>query len=190
MKKIFLFIGLFMALSTSAQTQYEKGMNKAYELWSQNKTSEAINLFERISKAEKDNWLPSFYAGYITILSSFSIKDETTLTSKLNKAKSFLNNAASISPNNPEILIVQALHNTAYINFDGQKYGMTMSGKNSAIYEKALQIVPKNPRVILRKAEWDIGVAQFFGKSIEPYCNDVKKALTLSDGEKSTVKCS
>ncbi len=153
-----------MALSTSAQTQYEKGMNKAYELWSQNKTSEAINLFERISKAEKDNWLPSFYAGYITILSSFSIKDETTLTSKLNKAKSFLNNAASISPNNPEILIVQALHNTAYINFDGQKYGMTMSGKNSAIYEKALQIVPKKPKSNLKKSRMGYRCSTVFWK--------------------------
>jgi len=187
MKKLFLFIGILFALNTTAQTSYEKGMGKAMELWQQGKLTEAGNVFERISKAEKQNWLPSFYAGYVTVLSSFNVKDETTLKSKLEKAESFLNEAAKISPNNPEIMIAQALHNTAYIAFDGQKYGMTLSGRNAAIYAKAIELAPKNPRVLLGKAEWDMGAARFFGKSMEPYCNDVAKALELFKTEKVTT---
>lgn len=188
MKKLFLFIGILFALNSTAQSQYEKGMTKALELWQQGKNTEASNLFERISKAEKGNWLPYYYAGFINTLSSFGIKEEAKLKVQLEKAASFLDKAATISPNNPEIMIAQALVNTAYIAFDGQKYGMTLSGKNAQIYTKALKIAPNNPRVILSKAEWDMGGARFFGKSIEPYCKDVKKAIELFKEEKKTKK--
>jgi tetratricopeptide (TPR) repeat protein len=184
MKKLFLFIGIMFALNTTAQTQYETGMNKAFELWGQGKLTESANLFERISKADKKNWLPSYYAGTVTILSAFGVKDEATLKSKLEKAEAFLNDAAKISPNNPEILITQALHNTAYIAFDGQKYGMTLSGQNTAIYAKALKIAPNNPRVILGKAEWDMGSARFFGQSTAPYCKEIERAIELGKKEK------
>lgn len=189
MKKVFLFIGVIFALNVTAQSQYEKGMTKAFELWGQGKTTEATNLFERIAKAEKENWIPSYYAGYINIMSSFGMKDEAKLNAKLEKAGEYLDTALLLSPNNAEIMIIQALKNTAYIAFDGQKYGMTLSAKNAAIYAKAIQIAPKNPRVILGKAEWDMGAARFFGKSTEPYCKDVEKVLEIfKSAKKSEVK--
>ena len=189
MKKIFLFIGVLCTLSLSAQSQYEKGMNKAFEFWGQGKMTEASNLFERISKAESNNWIPAYYAAYVNIMSAFGQKDEATLNSILEKATQQLDQAALNSPNNPEIIIMQALKNTAYIAFDGQKYGMTLSGKNAALFEKAIQIAPKNPRVLLQKAEWDMGAAKFFGQSTEPFCKDIEKALELFKNEtKSEVK--
>jgi tetratricopeptide (TPR) repeat protein len=180
---ITLFMLCVLSLPVKAQSKYEAGMQKAFDLWDEDKLTEAANLFERIAKAEPDNWLPSFYAGYVLVLSSFEIKDESMLKSQLDKAKALLSDAMRISPDNPEVLIAQALHNTAYINFDGQKYGMTMSGKNAGLYEKALQLAPENPRVILAKAEWDMGSARFFGTSIEPYCKDVQRALELFDNQ-------
>jgi len=168
MKKLFLFIGILMSLNVAAQSKYKKGMQKAFILWGEGKNTEASQLFERISKAEPQNWLPLFYAAQIEILGAFGVKEEATLTAKLNKAKEFLNNAKSNSENNPEIMITEALLNTAYIAFDGQKYGMTLSGKNAQLYAKALAIAPKNPRVILGNAEWNMGAARFFGKSTKP----------------------
>ncbi|CAM1347498.1 tetratricopeptide repeat protein [Tenacibaculum insulae] len=188
MKKVITLIVVIFALNISAQSNYEKGMNKAFELWSANKSTEAGQLFERISKAEKENWLPPFYAATIQILESFQIKEEAVLKAKLNKAQEFLDLATANSPNNPEILITQALLNVGYIAFDGQKYGMSMSIKNTALYAKALKIAPNNPRVILSKAENDIGTARFFGQSTAPFCKDVKKAIALSKKEKITTK--
>jgi len=179
MKSILYAVLLLFSLSAVAQNKYEAGMNKAFDLWDNSKLLEASNLFERISKAEPDNWLPPFYAGYILVLSSFEVKEESQLKSQLDKAKDLLNEAANRSPDNPEIIIAQALHNTAYINFDGQKYGMVMSGKNTGLYDKALKLAPDNPRVILAKAEWDMGTARFFGTSTEPYCKDVERALGM-----------
>ena len=175
---LFIFIVLF-AINTSAQTQYEKGMTKALSLWKNHKTTEASQLFERISKAEKDKWLPPFYVAYLEIINCFGLKNEAILIAKLTKAQKYLDEAKAISKNNPELIITQALLNTAYIAFDGQKYGMQLSGKNYALYKKALQLAPNNPRVILGKAEWDMGSAKFFGKSIKPYCKEIKRAIAL-----------
>jgi tetratricopeptide (TPR) repeat protein len=186
MKKLCLFIGVLFAINVTAQSRYEQGMLKAFELWGKGKLTESANLFERISKAEKDNWLPSYYAGYVTVLSSFGVKKEAELKVRLDKANAYLKEAAKISPNNPEIMIIQALHNTAYIAFDGQKYGMSLSGKNVEIYTKAIAIAPNNPRVILGKAEWDMGGAKFFGKPVTPYCKDIQRALELFKAEKVT----
>ncbi|REH54859.1 hypothetical protein C7448_102387 [Tenacibaculum gallaicum] len=188
MNKIITLILLVFTVNISAQTQYERGMTKAFELWGANKTTEAAQLFERISKAEKDNWLPPYYAATIEILESFQIKEEATLIAKLNKAQEFLDTAKSISPENPEILIIQALLHVSYMAFDGQKYGMTMSMKNVGLYEKALKIAPNNPRVILSKAESDMGAARFFGQSTAPFCNTIKKAIELGKKEKVSEK--
>lgn len=187
MKNILLFIGLFIALNVSSQNKYEKGMQQAFALWEQGKTTAASQLFERIAAAEKENWLPPYYAATLHILECFGEKDETKLNSKLTKAQSLLDNAKSISENNSEIIITQALLNTAYIAFDGQRYGMTMSSKNNQLYAKALKIAPKNPRVILAHAEWNMGAARFFGKSTKPFCDEIKRAIELSKDEKIEV---
>ncbi len=158
----FILILLVVTINLQAQTAYEKGMQSAFDLWDQDKLTEASNLFERIAGVEKDHWLPPFYAGYTLVLSAFEIDDEARLKLTLDKAKNLLTEAEKRSPKNPDIMIVQASHNTAYINFDGQKYGMTMSSKNASIYNEALKIAPENPRVILAKAEWDMGSARFF----------------------------
>lgn len=184
MKKVLFIIAILVATGISAQTKYQKGMQKAFSHWEKGEITKATQLFERISKAEPKKWLPAFYAAQVEILSAFGMKDEGKLTSKLNKAQGFLDVAKSNSENNPEIIITQALLNTAYIAFDGQKYGMTLSGKNTQLYGKALTIAPNNPRVILGNAEWNMGAARFFGKSTKPFCDQIKKAIELGKKEK------
>jgi hypothetical protein len=184
MKKVTLLLVLIFATNITAQTEYEKGMNKAFELWGTQKNNEATQLFERISNAEKDNWLPSYYAATVMIVEGFSIKDETALTTHLNKAQEFLDKAKAISKNNPEIMITQALLNIVYVAFDGQKYGMSLSGENVQLYEQALQVAPNNPRVVLGKAQWGIGGAKFFGQSTEPFCKEIERSITLFKKEK------
>ena len=179
MKKLFL-AAVFLAVSfANAQDRYSKGMEKAFALWEDQKMMEASHLFERIATAEPDKWLPYYYVSQINPLISFGETDEAKLSNQLEKAKEFLDVAKAISPNNPELLIQEALINTAWIAFDGATYGMTLSPKNAQLYQKALEIAPKNPRVILSKAEWDMGSARYFGKDTTPYCKDVERALEL-----------
>jgi len=184
MKKVLFIIAIFIATGISAQSKYQKGMQKAFDFWNKGELQNASQLFERISKAEPKKWKPAYYAATVEILESFGLKDETKLTAKLTKAQEFLDAAKANSKNNPEILITQALLNTGYIAFDGQKYGMTLSGKNAQLYAKALAIAPNNPRVVLGNAEWNMGAAKFFGKSTKPFCNEIKRAIQLAKEEK------
>ncbi|CAM1374485.1 hypothetical protein [Tenacibaculum xiamenense] len=184
MKNIIIALVILTSFAVNGQSSYEKGMEKAFALWGENKTTEAAQLFERIAKVEKDNWLPPFYVATIEILGSFGLKDEAKLEAKLKKAQEFLDEATSLSENNPEIIITQALLNTAYIAFDGQRYGMSLSTKNIILYAEAEKLAPKNPRVILGKAEWDMGSAAFFNQPIDPYCKNVEKAMELLKTDK------
>ncbi len=178
MQKLAIILALFITSLLSAQTNYEKGMQKAFEL-SVTNPMEASNLFERIATAEPDNWLPSYYAARVIILNSFGETDKDKLTAQLAKAQDLINDATAISKNNPEILVMQALLHTAWVAFDGATYGMTLSGKVVALYQQAEQIAPNNPRVVLNKAEWAMGGARFFGQDTAPFCKDVEHALEL-----------
>jgi len=171
---------LFLVTTVAqAQNQYTNGMQKAFQLWGEGKTTEASNMFERISNAETDNWLPYYYVAQINTILSFGEKDKEKLKQQLEKAQEFIDLAKTISPDNPEILVQQAMTHTAWIAFDGATYGMTLSGKVIALYTKAAHLSPENPRVVFSKAEWDMGSAQYFGQDTAPYCKDVERSLEL-----------
>lgn len=172
-----VFVLLITQLLT-AQPNYEKGMQKAFELWETNPT-EAANLFERIASAEANQWLPPYYAAQINILSSFGENDKEKLSAKLNKAQDLINDATAISKNNPEILIIQALLHTAWIASDGATYGMSLSPKVSQLYAEAEVLAPKNPRVVFCKADWGMGSARYFGQDTAPFCKEFERALEL-----------
>ncbi|MBC3759421.1 hypothetical protein H7U19_13460 [Hyunsoonleella sp. SJ7] len=179
MKQLIIIATLLISTVTIAQTNYEKGMNKAFELWGNGKPSEAVNLFERIASAEPDNWLPPYWAAQINIVTSFGEKDKDKLAAQLKKAQDLLNDATAISKNNPEIMVMQAMLHTAWIASDGATYGMTLSPKVVELYAKAEAIAPENPRVVASNAEWNIGSAQYFGQDTTPFCKDLERAKEL-----------
>jgi hypothetical protein len=179
MQKLVIILVLIMSNVINAQSNYEKGMQKAFELWGTNNPVEASNMFERIASAESDNWLPAYYAAQINIVNSFGLRDENILSEQLKKAQDLINDATAISKNNPEILVLQALLHTAWVAYDGATYGMTLSPKVEALYTQAQQIAPNNPRVVYCKAEWGIGSARYFGQDTKPFCKELERALEL-----------
>jgi hypothetical protein len=178
MQKLALLIAFIISGIVSGQSNYENGMQKAFELWGTNPTA-ASNLFERIATAEKENWLPSYYAAQVLITQSFGEKDKSKLDAQLKKAQNLINDATTISNNNPEIIVMQAMLHTAYVAYDGAAYGMQLSPKIASLYARAAVIDATNPRVILNKAEWDMGSARFFGQDTAPFCKDLERALEL-----------
>lgn len=187
MKTIMIIIAFFTMTTATSQAAYEKGMKKAFELWGNQKNDEAANLFERIGKAEKDNWLPYYYAAQIHILTTFGSKDATAIESRLTKAQEYLNEAKTFSKNNAEIHIMEAMLNTAYVVYDGAKYGMTHSAKVEALYQKAKILEPKNPRATLYHAEWQMGAAKFWGKDPKAFCPEIEKAILYFEKASSTT---
>jgi hypothetical protein len=179
MQKLAIILALLITGMINSQTSYEKGMQKAFELWGMNNTMEASNMFQRIASAEKTNWLPSYYAAQINIVSSFGERDIEKLKAQLDKAQEYIDGANIISENNAEILVLQAMLHTAWVAYDGATYGMTLSPIVTELYQQAEQLEPENPRVVLNKAEWAMGSARFFGQDITPYCKDVEKSIDL-----------
>jgi len=179
MKQLILTTFILISGLLNAQSNYEQGMQKAFQLWGDNKPTESSNLFERIAKAETNNWLPLYYAAQINIVNSFGETNKEQLTLKLNKAQELLNEAKTISENNPEIMVLQAMLHTAWIAFDGATYGMTLSGKVVELYTKAEMLSPENPRVVYCKAEWNMGSAQYFNQDTSAFCKDLERAIEL-----------
>ncbi|NRB58574.1 MAG: hypothetical protein HRU50_01375 [Winogradskyella sp.] len=171
-----------------AQTKFEKGMSKAFQLWDANKWDEAENMFERISKADEDKWLPHYYIAQLNSIKSWNTKDETILKAQLDKAQDHLDIAISKSENNAELLVLQARVYTNWIAYDGMTYGMKYAAKVTELYNKALALDSENPRVVYSKAEWEMGSAKYFGKDTAPYCQEIEDAIELFDNFKPESK--
>ncbi|MFT4781956.1 MAG: hypothetical protein ACI9SD_001647, partial [Pseudohongiellaceae bacterium] len=124
MQKLLIITIILVSGFTSAQTNYEKGMEKAFALWQDQKMDDAENMFERISNAESKEWLPHYYIAQINSIKSWNIKDDTILKAQLGKAQEHLNSAIILSAENPEILVMQAQVLTNWVAFDGMTYGM------------------------------------------------------------------
>lgn len=179
MKQLIIIILLLVSSIGSAQTNFEKGMQKAFELWQDGKTDEAQNMFERIANAESEEWLPHYYIAQINSLKSWNVKDEAVLKAQLDKAQEHLNSAMAISKDNPELMVMQAQVLTNWVAFDGMTYGMKYSAKISELYRKAYELDPNNPRVAFGKAEWGMGSAQYFGQDTTPYCEEMERSIEL-----------
>lgn len=175
-------ITLLMVLvvnAVTAQTQYETGMQKAFALWGENKSTEAAAMFERIAAVEKTNWLPSYYVALVNTTEAFKTKDKDLITALLTKAQTAQDNATAIAPDNAELLVMQAMINTAWIVYDPMTNGMKLSAKTNELYDKAISIAPKNPRVVFCKAEFEIGAAAYFNMDTKPMCDEIERAIGL-----------
>ena len=181
MKNIIIIALLVMSGIATAQTNFEKGMTKAFTLWQNGNMDDAENMFERIAKAEPKEWLPSYYIAQINSLKSWNEKDGTVLKAQLDKAQEHLDLAMTISEDNAELMIMQAQIFTNWVVFDGMTYGMKYGAKINELYSKALVLEPENPRATFCKADWNLNSAKYFGQDTAPFCKDIEASLKLFD---------
>lgn len=179
MKTIITSIAFFICSLISAQAQYEQGMGKAMGLWGEGKASEASALFERIASAEKNNWLPSYYVALVNVTEAFNPANKEKATALIQKAQDAVDEAMLISPNNAEIIVLQAMVYTAILVQDPMTNGMKYSGLVMEQYAKATVLAPNNPRVVFCKADFEINGAKYWGKDIKPMCEQVAKSIEL-----------
>jgi hypothetical protein len=179
MTKIITAIALLVCSLVSAQGQFEQGMGKALGLWKEGKISEASDLFERIAAAEQTSWLPNYYVALVNTTTAFGTKDKEKMNLLLTKAQNALDTEMIKDQSNAELYVMQAMINTAWIVFDPMTNGMLMSPKNMELYAKAEALAPENPRVVLSKAEFQIGGARYTGIDTKPLCGQIEKAIGL-----------
>jgi hypothetical protein len=179
MTKIITLIAVLVSSVLTAQTQFEQGMGKALGLWKEGKAKEASDLMERIAAAEKSNWLPNYYVAFINTTEAFNPANKNNAAVLIEKAQQALDAAMVVSPNNAELLVMQAMAYTALIVQDPMVNGMKYSPKVMELYAKAKFIAPENPRVVYCKAEFEIGGAQWSGADVKKLCLDLESAIPL-----------
>ncbi|RZJ29905.1 MAG: hypothetical protein EOO48_06360 [Flavobacterium sp.] len=179
MKKTITALVLLVSVLASAQGKFEEGMGKAFQLWGEGKNAEASAMFERIASAEKNSWLPNYYVALVNTTTSFGTKDKEKVAALLDKAQNALDIEIVKDPNNPELMVMQALIYTAWVAFDPMTYAMKYSGQIMELYTKAQVIAPENPRVVFGKAEYEMGGAKYFGKDTKPMCAEIDRSIDL-----------
>lgn len=180
MNRIIITIVLFASTLANAQSQFEQGMGKAFQLWGEGKPTEASAMFERIASAEKNSWLPNYYVALVNTTTAFqSLADKQKVAPLLDKAQEALDIEFIKYPDNPEILVMQAMIYTAWVAYDPMTNAMKYSPKVMEMYARAEKIAPENPRVIFGKAEFEIGGARYFGQDTKAMCAQIDKAITL-----------
>lgn len=190
MEKVLIILALAISGLIQGQQNYEQGMEEAFQLWEEGKNEEATALFEMAASEGKENWLPNYYIALVNTTSAFNTRDYNKLSDLLKIAQTSLDIELVENPNNVELLVMQAMIHTAWIAFDPMSYGQKLSPSVMKLYAKAEAIAPNNPRLILSKAQFEIGTAQFFGSDIKPICTKIERSLELFDNFKAETKYS
>lgn len=170
---------VLVSFLTTAQTQFEKGMGSALQLWGEGKNTEAIAQLERIASVEKTNWLPKYYIAAINTFQAFGEQDKEKMKTLLDAAQKAQDEINTLAPDNAEVLVMQAMIHTAWIVYDPMTNGQRLYQDVMYIYGKAEKIAPNNPRVVYNKASFEKGGAQYFGGDTKPMCEKIKASLEL-----------
>ena len=181
MEKVVLILALTISFFGVSQTNYEQGMQQAFQLWEEGKTTQASALFERIASVEETNWLPNYYVALVNTTQAFQTKEPGASMALLHKAQEKLDDLLDNQENNVELLVLQAMIHTAHIARDPMTNGQKLSGIVMQLYGKAEALAPQNPRVVLNKAQFEMGSAQFFGTDTTPICAKIEQSLLLFD---------
>jgi hypothetical protein len=179
MKTLIITTALLISSLLTAQTSFEQGMGKSLGLWGEGKAQEASALMERIAAAEKSNWLPNYYVALINTTEAFNPANKEKVPAMIIKAQDAIDSATLISPNNDEIMVVQAMLYTVILLQDPMTNGVKYTGLVMEQYGKALAINPNNPRAVFSKAEFEIGGAKYWGTDTKPMCAQIEKSIQL-----------
>ncbi|PSG86439.1 hypothetical protein [Aurantibacter aestuarii] len=183
MTKLFLIIATLMAPFVVAQNNYDVLMQNAL----QEKDFDALcNKFKEVNKQFPDQWLPNYYLAYHNINNSFlNLKDEDHFKEKLENAQYYIDRAHDLKPDKAELLVLQAKLYLAYVVSNTEKYGRSYAPIITKLNNDAFLLAPNNPRVVLNKAQWEIGMAKYFGSSTKSLCKDLELALNKFQDFKS-----
>jgi len=166
MKHLLIVISMFVAGIAVAQTKYESGMAKGLEQFKDAKTTEdflaASAFFERIGDAEKDKWLPYYYAAYTNYLTGW-VNPKADKDKVSEKSKDLIAKAEAIEPNNSELFCMRQMVATQQMTVDVMSRYQTYGVEASNNVEKAIKADPSNPRSYYLKGQNLMQTPEAFG---------------------------
>ena len=111
------------------------------------------NTFERIGTAEKNQWLPYYYAAYCRVNYAFMEKDKTANDPIADKAAELIAKADSLKPNNSEISCVKSMIASVKMMVNPQQRFMQYGAESDKALKIAMIQDTTNPRPYLLKGQ-------------------------------------
>lgn len=152
MKKI-LLPALFLLITAGSFAQsdrYNQAMKNAIAKFDSASTPDAMlavsNSFERIGDAEKNKWLPYYYASLSYALHAFMKNTPASNDTYASKAEELINKAEALEKNNSEIACVKSLVASLRMIVDPQSRWQTYGNTIQQEIETAKSLDPGNPR--------------------------------------------
>ena len=160
MKKTILFVSL-MIVSVCSFAQSEKYMAAMKANIAAIDTSfknpqnllALANNFERIALAEKNQWLPYYYAAFCQVNYTYMEQDKSKVDAIADKATWLINKADSLQPDNSEISCIRSMIASSHMMVNPMQRYMEYGPESGAQLEKAMQQDPTNPRPYYLKGQ-------------------------------------
>jgi hypothetical protein len=167
MKQILLLLTIFsLSFVKAEESKYESGMNKALTQYQTAKTSQemlaASALFERIGEAEKDKWLPFYYAALSNNMAAWM--DEKADKDKFaEKSLALIEKAEALEKNNSEIYLLRQMAAVLQMSVNPMSRWQTYGATATEALENAKKANPNNPRIYFLEGQSIFNTPKAFG---------------------------
>ena len=191
MKKLTL-IAAVLLLSASVSAQSEKYLaamrNNIAAIDTSFKTPANLlslsNTFERIANAEKNQWLPYYYAALCQVNYSYTEQDKSKIDAIADKANALIEKADSLQPNNSEISCMKSMIASCHMMVNPMQRYMEYGQEINSNLEAATQQDPTNPRPEFLKGQGLKYTPEQFGGG----CKTARPVLEASLEKYNTFK--
>jgi hypothetical protein len=191
MKKVFLSaIVLFATVVVFAQSEkFTAAMKKNLAALDTSFKNPAdlltvANNFERVATAEKNQWLPYYYAALCQVNYGFMEQNKEKIDGYADKATTLISKADSLSPNNSEISCVKSMIASCHMMVDPMQRWQEYGQESSSNMEAAMQQDPANPRPYFLKGQGLKYTPEQFGGG----CTTAKPQLQIALDKFATFK--
>jgi hypothetical protein len=166
MKQVLVIISMFFAGMAAAQSKYEGAMAKGLEQFKAAKTVEDMNatsaFFERVGDAEKDKWLPYYYAAQSVYFTGWM--DTKADKDKVGeKCKDLITKAEAIEKNNSEIFCLRQMVAILQMTVDPMARYQSYGAEARSALESATKADPNNPRIYYLNGQTLMNTPEAFG---------------------------
>jgi len=140
--------------------------------------TEVAAAFERIGDAEKNQWLPYYYAAFANIMKGFNDKNANK-DEVATKAEELIAKAETIDAKNSELVVLKNMANTLHLLVDPMTRWQQYGSKGSQLLATAKQLDPNNPRIYLMEGQSVFGTPVQFGGGKDKAKPIFEKSVTL-----------
>jgi hypothetical protein len=159
MKQLFIaiFCTAFFTTAFAQSERYTGAMQKNIETIATAKTPAEMhdlsNAFERIADAEKNQWLPYYYAAMTEVINGFMQTDKTGADAIADRAELLINKADSLETKNSEISCIKSMIASLRMMVNPMQRWQEYGALSTQLIEEAKQQDPTNPRPFALQAQ-------------------------------------